>query len=137
MTKLNRNTSYEQLNALRIRLLVRDCQLEKPIWQTVLVAILASLCVVLLSTVAILFILYQQQVSMNASKGSRQSNDDGTGDDYDDDARQQPPVHRSNSDETFINPRRTSSYDFNTLTKASTSGLDMRNIPEEDEPHAH
>lgn len=102
-------------NGIHFTLDIKDCGQEIR-WQTILVAILASLCVVLISSLAIMYILYQQKLA-----SSRITLDD----DYRDE------MAREKSEETFINPRRTSSYDFNTMTKPVGSSTDMKDIPEE------
>lgn len=80
----------QAVNAIEFVITIIDC--NQVSWQTVLVAILSSVCVVLISFLAIMAILYHQ-------KGK---NEDGKQDNGD-----SMPYSKPN-DETFINPRRTS-----------------------------
>lgn len=120
----------QAINGIQISLLVRDC--NRVSWQTVAVAILSSICVVLLSTTAIMLILYQQ-------KGLFMGNKDDDGDEYDSSTGanlgrsphqlDRPPDHAN--DESFINPRRTSSYDFSAIAKAHNDAISERQMETE------
>lgn len=95
----------QAINAIQFNLVIEDC--NQVSWQTVLVAILSSACVALMSSLAIMLILYQQK-SLGQSSG-----DDERADDM--------PYRSDLRDESFINPRRTSSYEFSSLSKHSES----------------
>lgn len=102
----------QAINAIQFILVIEDC--NQVSWQTILVAILSSCCVALMSTLAIMLILYQQ-------KGLIKTANDGL---------EEQPEEMSDvnhlKDESFINPRRTPSYEFNSLSKHSESTLDKR-----------
>lgn len=106
------------INGILLILTIEDCTAANDTvsWQTILVAVLSSICVTLMSSLAIMLILYQQ-------KGLIKSDDD---DDRLEDRRY--PAHFN--DETFINPRRTSSYEFNSISKHSESTLDKQETEE-------
>lgn len=120
----------QAINAIQFNLLIDDC--NRVSWQTVAVAILSSVCVVLLSSIAIMLILYQQ-------KGLIMTNKEDDGDEYASstgaNAGRSPhhqldrPPDQSN-DESFINPRRTSSYDFSAIAKAHNDAISDRQILE-------
>lgn len=98
------------VNAIQFILVIEDCNLVS--WQTVAVAILSSVCVALMSSLAIMLILYQQRGLIKS----------GNEDEEADEVR-----YRSNfREETFINPRRTSSYEFSSLSKHSESTLERQ-----------
>lgn len=92
----------QAINAIQFILNLEDC--NQVSWQTIVVAILSSVCVFLTSTLAIMLILYQQKGLI------RTRNDDERAEDL-------PYTGTQFSDESFINPRRTSSYEFSTLSK--------------------
>lgn len=94
----------QAVNAIQFTLTIRDC--NQITWQTILVAVLTSICVVLSAIVAIMLILYQQ-------RGLIKTEDDDSSEGM---ASQNSTYHPSN-DETFINPRRTSSYEFGSISK--------------------
>ena len=93
----------QAINAIQFILVLEDC--NQVSWQTVVVAILSSVSVALMSSLAIMLILYQHKGFIT------NGNDEERGDDIPD-----PDFSR---DETFINPRRTSSYEFSSLSKLS------------------
>lgn len=95
----------QAVNAIQFILTIEDC--NQVSWQTIVVAILSSVCVVLMSSLAIMLILYQQKGFI------RTGNDDD-----------RPTEMQYSGDETFINPRRTSSYEFSTLSKHSESTVE-------------
>lgn len=97
----------ETVNALLIILTIEDC--NKVTWQTITVAILSSACVVLLSSLAIMLILFQQ----NGLIGQRAE-----------EKTEETPYSAESRDNTFINPRRTSSYEFTSLSRRSGSTLE-------------
>lgn len=110
----------ETVCAIRLCLTVKDC--NRVTWQTVTVIILSSFSVLLLSTLAIMLILYQQRGII----GKGRCNDD---DDDDFGRPRAGPAYQTDlRDNTFINPRRTSSYDFNTLSRNSNSELNRQNV---------
>lgn len=97
----------QAINAIQFNLNIEDC--NQVSWQTIVVAVLSSACVVLMSSLAIMLILYQQ-------KGLIKSSDD------DERAEERiPPSGPNIPDESFINPRRTSSYEFSTMSRNSTT----------------
>lgn len=93
----------QAINAILFILTIEDC--NQVSWQTILVAILSSICVALLSSLAIMLILYQQKGLISTKDG--------------DDTNEGMPYRNNFQDETFINPRRTSSYEFSSLSKHS------------------
>lgn len=95
------------INAIELELTIQDC--NKVTWQTIAVVVLSSICIILISTLAIMLILYQQ----GGLLGRTREEDDQRADDL----NYQPDLR----DDTFINPRRTSSYEFSSLSKHSTS----------------
>ena len=101
----------QAINAIQFNLNIEEC--NQVSWQTIVVAILSSVCVALMSSLAIMLILYQQ-------KGLIQSgNDDERGE-------ERMPYGGGPKDESFINPRRTSSYEFNSMSRHSTSTLERQ-----------
>lgn len=94
----------ETVNGVLIILTVEDC--NRVTWQTICVAILSSACVVLLSSLAIMLILYQQ----NGLIGKR-----------DNEWNDETLFSAQSRENTFINPRRTSSYEFSSPSKRSGS----------------
>lgn len=101
----------QAINAIQFTLIVEDC--NQISWQTILVAVLSSVCVVLMSTLAIMLILYQQRGLIKSS-----NNDD-------DKTEEQVPTFATGfRDESFINPRRTSSYEFSTLSRNSAATIE-------------
>lgn len=117
--RINKDKPGETVNAIQFKLTFQDCTQVDISWQTIFVAVLSSLCVILMSSLAIMLILYKQR-----NDPSKETVDDN-------DSRNDESTKRPQQDETFINPRRTSSYDYNTLNRASMSAVDMRDIPEE------
>lgn len=106
----------QAVNAIQFTLNIEEC--NQVSWQTIVVAILASICVTLMSSLAIMLILYQQKGLI------RTSSEDGAGNDeriaYAAGGNSSGP-----RDESFINPRRTSSYEFGTMSRPSgTESLD-------------
>lgn len=105
------------VNAIQFILSIEDC--NQVSWQTIVVAILSSVCVALMSSLAIMLILYQQKGLIRTGNGDAEERGDEIN--YASDFRQ---------DESFINPRRTSSYEFNTLPKHS-EGITLARIESE------
>lgn len=101
----------QAINAIQFILNIEDC--NQVSWQTIVVAILSSVCVALMSILAIMLILYQQKGLI------RTRNDDDQADDL-------PFSGTQFSDESFINPRRTSSYEFSTLSKHTENSFEER-----------
>lgn len=97
----------QAINAVKFILNIMDCNQVN--WQTIVVAILSSVCVALISSLAIMLILYQQRGLI------RTGNDEDRAEEL-----AQIPANFT-SDETFINPRRTSSYEFTALSKQSAN----------------
>ena len=102
----------QAVNAMQFNLSIEDC--NQVSWQTIVVAILSSVCVVLTSSLAIMLILYQQKGLIRASAGD---------DELAAEERARQPSEANLHDESFINPRRTSSYEFNSLSRHSVSTL--------------
>lgn len=103
----------QAINAIQFILIIDDC--NQVSWQTIVVAILSSVCLALMSSLAIMLILYQQKGCIKTG------NDDDRGED-----RRSPYPAGDLRDESFINPRRTSSYEFSTLSKQSESTLERQ-----------
>lgn len=101
----------QAINALQFILVIQDC--NQVSWQTILVAILSSTSIALLSTLAIMLILFHQNGYMNRKTDDERADElRGYSDDF--------------HGETFINPRRTSSYEFSTLSKHSESTMEQQ-----------
>lgn len=101
----------QAINAIQFILNIEDC--DQVSWQTIVVAILSSVCLALMSSLAIMLILYQQKGFIRSSQ--------------DDDRAEESHLSQIRShDETFINPRRTSSYEFSSLSKHSESTLETQ-----------
>lgn len=101
----------QAINAIVFNLQIEDC--NQVSWQTILVAILSSICVALMSSLAIMLILYQQKGLINTKENENSAEE---------------MSYRNNfPDETFINPRRTSSYEFSSISKHSESTTLERN----------
>lgn len=101
----------QAINAIQFILIIEDC--NQVSWQTIVVAVLSSVCLALMSSLAIMLILYQQKGCI------KQGNDEDRGEDL-------PYPAGDLRDESFINPRRTSSYEFSTLSKQSESTLERQ-----------
>lgn len=102
------------VNAIEFILNIEDC--NQVSWQTIVVAVLSSVCLALMSSLAIMLILYQQKGLIKSS-----ANDD------DRPLEERNPQFANNiRDESFINPRRTSSYEFSTMSRQSTSTLERQ-----------
>lgn len=97
----------QAVNAIQFILIIEDC--NQISWQTVVVAVLSSVCVTLMSSLAIMLILYQQ-------KGLIRN----------DEERADGSQYVGIREETFINPRRTSSYDFNSISKHSDTTTEQQ-----------
>lgn len=102
----------QAINAIQFNLNLVEC--NQVSWQTIVVAILSSACVALMSSLAIMLILYQQRGLIKST------NDDEKGEE-----RVQYPAANVR-DESFINPRRTSSYEFSTMSRNSASTLERQ-----------
>jgi len=100
------------INAIQITLLVEDC--DKVSWQTMVVAILSSVCMVLISSLAIMLILYHQKGFIKSSQDDEERANE---------ERSRHSAETNNRDESFINPRRTSSYEFNSISRNSISTI--------------
>lgn len=87
----------QAVNAIEFVITILDC--NQVSWQTIVVAILSSVCVVLMSFLAIMAILYHQKGWRNSNDDDGSSNRRDAGDNM---------SYSKPSDETFINPRRTS-----------------------------
>lgn len=111
---------YTKFGNIRFNLTLLDCSQAPVKWQTILVAILASICVVLISSLSLMIILYKHKQTRGNSSSSQ-----------DDEFHDDRPKRPNEGEETFINPRRTSLYDYNSTAKTSTSGIEMTEIPEE------
>lgn len=96
----------QAINAIKFILNIMDCNQVN--WQTIVVAVLSSVCVALISSLAIMLILYQQRGLIKT----------GNDDDRADELGQLP---KNFPEETFINPRRTSSYEFTSLSKQTAN----------------
>lgn len=102
---------------MTFRLTIDDC--NRVTWQTLSVIILSSACVILLSTLAIMLILYQQ-------KGLIGKNRDEDDDQFD---RPEDSTFSNNiKDNTFINPRRTSSYEFTNISRHSSMEINIDEV---------
>lgn len=111
----------ETICEIQFDLNIEDC--NRVTWQTLAVIILSSLIVLLISTLAIMLILYQQKGLIGRSQ------------DDDDEDNQRPPdsstFPNNLKDQTFINPRRTSSYEFaSNLSRHSSSENDKSDVHE-------
>lgn len=92
----------QAVNAIQFILNIEDC--NQVTWQTIVVAILSSICITLMSCLAIMLILYQQ-------KGLIQTNEE------EEEKREETAYGRGLREESFINPRRSSPYEFISKTK--------------------
>lgn len=99
----------QAINAIQFNLIIVDC--NQVSWQTILVAVLSSVCVVLMSSLAIMLILYQQKGLIKTSN---------------DEVDERHPYQSGMRDESFINPRRTSSYEFSSLSKSSALSVERQ-----------
>lgn len=109
----------ETICEIEFNLIIDDC--NRITWQTLAVIILSSLIVLLISTLAIMLILYQQKGLIGKSQED------------DDEDNERPPDNsafpNNLKDQTFINPRRTSSYEFaSNISRHSSSELDKSDI---------
>lgn len=100
----------QAINAIQFILIIEDC--NQVSWQTIVVAILSSVCVALMSSLAIMLILYQQRGLIRTKN--------------DEDSHDENPYGAHVRDESFINPRRTSSYEFSSISKHSDATLERQ-----------
>lgn len=92
----------QAINAIQFNLNIEDC--NQVSWQTIVVAVLSSVCIVLMSLLAIMLILYQQKGFIKTVNSDEERTSE-----------------HNIRDESFINPRRTSSYEFSSLSRHSVS----------------